>query len=80
MASMLDSFRELAGPAILSLVTRQTNEPESAIARGFSAGIPGIAATIANRADDHDFMKDLTDAATRAAADPEPLQGIGPRG
>jgi outer membrane protein OmpA-like peptidoglycan-associated protein len=74
---MLDSFRELAGPAILSLVTRQTNEPESAIARGFSAAIPGIAATIANRADDHDFMKDLTDAATRAAADPDPLKGIG---
>jgi len=77
MASMLDSFRELAGPAILSLVTRQTNEPESAIARGFSAAIPGVAATIANRADDHDFMKDLTDAATRAAADPDPLKGIG---
>jgi OmpA-OmpF porin, OOP family len=77
MASMLDSFRELAGPAILSLVTRQTNEPESAIARGFSAAIPAIAATIANRADDHDFMKDLTDSATRAAADADPLRGIG---
>ena len=77
MASMLDSFRELAGPAILSLVTRQTNEPESAIARGFSAAIPAIAATVANRADDHDFMKDLTDAATRAAADADPLRGIG---
>jgi OOP family OmpA-OmpF porin len=77
MASMLDSFRELAGPAILSLVTRQTNEPESAVARGFSAAIPAMAATIANRADDHDFMRDLTDLATRSAADPDPLKGIG---
>jgi OmpA-OmpF porin, OOP family len=77
MASMLDSFRELAGPAILSLVTRQTNEPESAVARAFSAAIPAMAATIANRADDHDFMRELTDLATRFAADPDPLKGIG---
>jgi OOP family OmpA-OmpF porin len=77
MASMLDSFRELASPAILSIVTRQTNESESAIARGFSAAIPAMAATIANRSDDHDFMKNLTDLSSKAAADPDPLKGIG---
>src|SRR5262245_41366061 len=77
MASMLDSFRELAGPAILSLVTRQTNEPESAVARAFSAAIPAMAATVANRSDDQDFMRDLTDLATKMAADPDPLKGIG---
>jgi OmpA-OmpF porin, OOP family len=77
MASMLDSFRELASPAILAILTRQTNESESAIARGFSAAIPAIAATIANRSDDHDFMKNLTDLASRSAADPDPLKGIG---
>jgi len=74
---MLDSFRELAGPAVISLVTRQTNEPESAVARGFSAAIPAMAATIANRADDPDFMRELTDLATQTAADPDPLKGIG---
>ena len=77
MASMLDSFRELATPAILSIVTRQTNESESAVTRAFGAAIPAIAATIANRSDDHDFMKSLTDVATRAAADSDPLKGIG---
>jgi OmpA-OmpF porin, OOP family len=76
MASMLDSFRELASPAILSIVTRQTGESESAIARGFSAAIPALAATIANRSDDHDFMKNLTDLASKAASDPDPLKGI----
>jgi len=57
MASMLDSLRELASPAILSIVTRQTNESESAVSRAFSAAIPAIAATIANRCDDGSFMK-----------------------
>jgi outer membrane protein OmpA-like peptidoglycan-associated protein len=73
---MLDSLRELASPAILSILTRQTNEPESAIARGFGAAIPAMAATIANRSDDHNFMKELTDLATSAATDSDPLKGV----
>ena len=76
MASMLDSLRELASPAILSILTRQTNEPESAISRAFSAAIPAMAATIANRSDDQGFMKELTDLATRTASDPDPLKTI----
>jgi outer membrane protein OmpA-like peptidoglycan-associated protein len=73
---MLDSFRELASPAILSILTRQTNESESAVSRAFSAAIPAIGATIANRSDDSGFMKELTDLATRTAADPDPLKTI----
>src|SRR5262245_23975989 len=76
MASMLDSFRELASPAIISILTRQTNESESAVSRAFSAAIPAMAATIANRSDDSGFMKELTDLATRTAADPDPLKTI----
>src|SRR5262245_61036377 len=76
MASMLDSLRELASPAILSILTRQTNESESSVSRAFSAAIPAMAATIANRSDDSGFMKDLTDLATRTAADPDPLKTI----
>jgi outer membrane protein OmpA-like peptidoglycan-associated protein len=76
MASMLDSLRELASPAILSILTRQTNESESAVARAFSAAVPAMGATIANRCDDQSFMKELTDLATRTAADPDPLKTI----
>jgi len=35
-----------------------------------------MAATIANRCDDQGFMKELTDLATRTAADPDPLKMI----
>jgi len=73
---MLDSFRELASPAILSILTRQTNESESAVSRAFSAAIPAIGAMIANRSDDSGFMKELGDLATRTAADPDPLKSI----
>jgi len=76
MASMLDSFRELASPAIISILTRQTNESESAVSRALSAAIPAMGATIANRCDDSGFMKELTDLATRTAADPDPLKTI----
>jgi outer membrane protein OmpA-like peptidoglycan-associated protein len=73
---MLDSLRELASPAILSIVTRQTNESESAVSRAFSAAIPAIAATIANRCDDSSFMKEVADLASRTASDPDPLKSV----
>ena len=76
MASMLDSLRELASPAIFSIVTRQTNESESAVSRAFSAAIPAIAATIANRCDDGSFMKEVADLASRTASDPDPLKTV----
>src|SRR5258705_11436702 len=76
MESMFDCLRELASPAILSILTRQTNESESAVARAFSAAVPAMGATIANRCDDQGFMKELTDLATRTAADPDPLKTI----
>jgi len=57
-------------------VTRQTNESESAVSRAFSAAIPAIAATIANRCDDGSFMKEVADLASRTAADPDPLKSV----
>src|SRR6185503_11805646 len=78
MATLLDNFRELASSAIISIVSRQTDETQADVARGFSAAIPAIAATIANRSDDHSFMNSLIDLATRTAmTDPDPLKGIG---
>jgi|KBSSwiS6_1023812.scaffolds.fasta_scaffold05638_2 OOP family OmpA-OmpF porin len=77
MPSLVDSFRELASTAILSIVSRQTDESQADVARGFSAAIPAMAATIANRADDRDFMITLTDLATKATMDSDPLKGIG---
>ena len=77
MASLVDSFRELASTAILSIVSRQTDESQADVARGFSAAIPAMTATIANRSDDRDFMTTLTDLATKTAVDADPLKGIG---
>jgi outer membrane protein OmpA-like peptidoglycan-associated protein len=73
---MLDSLRELASPAILSIVTRQTNESESAVSRAFSATIPAITAAIANRSDDSSFMREVADLASRTASDPDPLKTV----
>ena len=74
MATMIDSLRDLASPAVVSALSQHTAESESAISRGLGAAIPAIASTIANRADDQGFMKDLADLATRTAAGPDSLQ------
>src|SRR6185295_20246499 len=58
-----------------SAVSRQTGESESGISRGFSAAIPAIASTIAARADDQGFVKNLFDLATKTAARP-PLDAV----
>jgi len=76
MASMVDILRELVSPSILSAVTQQTGESETTVSRGFNAAIPTIASTIANRCDDHPFMKDLAALATSTSVDPDPLRGI----
>jgi OmpA-OmpF porin, OOP family len=72
MASMLDDLRELVSPATVSALSTRTGESEFAVSRGMSAAIPTIAAAIANRCDDHSFMKDLAVLATRNAIAPEP--------
>jgi OmpA-OmpF porin, OOP family len=76
MATMIDSLRDLVSPAILSALSRQTGESESRVTSGLSAAIPAIASTIAGRADDRGFVKDLLHLATTTAAGPHPLEAI----
>jgi OOP family OmpA-OmpF porin len=75
MPTIIDSLRELVTPAILSAVARRTGESESGVSRGLGAAIPAIASTIAGRADDQGFMKNLFDLATKTAAGP-PLDAV----
>jgi outer membrane protein OmpA-like peptidoglycan-associated protein len=77
MTSMLENIQELVTPAILSRVTGQTGESESAVVKGFSAAIPAIAATVAGRSDDQGFMKQVADLANSTAADPYALRPTG---
>jgi outer membrane protein OmpA-like peptidoglycan-associated protein len=74
MATMIDSLRDLASPAVVSALSQHTAETESAVSRGLGAAIPAIASTIANRADDQGFVKNLADLATTIAAGPDPLE------
>src|SRR5262245_40813663 len=69
MANILDSIRELVAPTMVSALSRQTGESESAISRGLSAAIPAIASTIANRSDDPGFMQSIADLALQAPPD-----------
>jgi OOP family OmpA-OmpF porin len=75
MPTIIDSLRELVTPAILSALSRQTGESEPGISRGLSAAIPAIASTIAGRADDRGFVRNLFDLATKTAAAP-PLEAV----
>ena len=74
MATMFESLRDLVSPAVVSAVSQHTAESESAVSRGLSAAIPAIASTIASRADDEGFVKNLADLATTAAAGPNSLE------
>ena len=76
MSTIIESLRELASPAIVSALSAQTMESEFAVSRGLSAAIPAIASTIASRANEQGFVKNLADLATKMAAAPHPLQEI----
>src|SRR5580765_6205224 len=76
MATIIEGLRDLVSPAILSALSRQTGESESAVSRGLSAAIPAITSTVAGRADDRGFVRDLLDLATTTAAGPHPLEAI----
>jgi OOP family OmpA-OmpF porin len=76
MATIIVSLRELVSPTIVSALSRQTGESESGISRGLSAAIPAIASTIAGRADDQGFVKNLFDLATKTAAGPEAISAF----
>jgi OmpA-OmpF porin, OOP family len=73
MASMLENMKALLTPEILSRVTGQTGESESAVTKGFDATIPAIAAMTANRSDDRGFMRQVAYLASRTAADPDAI-------
>jgi OmpA-OmpF porin, OOP family len=76
MATIIDSLRESVSPTILSALSRQTGESAPAVSRGLSAAIPAIASTIAGRAGDQGFVKDLLDLATTTATGPHPFEAI----
>jgi len=76
MATIIDSLRESVSPTILSALSRQTGESAAAVSRGLSAAIPAIASTIAGRAGDQGFVKDLLDLATTTATGPHPFEAI----
>jgi outer membrane protein OmpA-like peptidoglycan-associated protein len=73
MASMLAELRRLVTPELLSEVTRHTYESEAAMSKACDAAIPAFAATIANRSDDHGFIKQLMNLAT-GAVDRDPIE------
>jgi OOP family OmpA-OmpF porin len=77
MPSISDVLRELVSPTMLLTLAQQTGESQSDLSRGFSAAIPTISSAIANRSDDHGFVRDLAALATRTAAAPDPLATIG---
>jgi len=76
MATIIESLRDLASPAIVSALSGQTTESEFAVSRGLSAAIPAIASTIASRANEPGFVKNLAELATKMAAAPHPLETI----
>lgn len=73
MASILAELRKLVTPELIAEVGRHTHEPYTGVTRAYEAAIPAVAATIANRSDDHGFMSQLMDFATAASADPDPV-------
>jgi hypothetical protein len=60
MAEIIDGLRELVSPAVLSALSRQTGESESAVSRA-PRSRPAITSTVAGRADDRGFVRDLLD-------------------
>jgi outer membrane protein OmpA-like peptidoglycan-associated protein len=74
MASIVAELRKLVSPELISEVSRQTHEPDDALAKAYDAAIPAFAASIANRGDDQGFMHQLVDLASTTSADPDPIK------
>jgi outer membrane protein OmpA-like peptidoglycan-associated protein len=66
---MLAGVQEFLTPSFLSRVSSQTGESETAVSKGFTAVLPTLLATIADRSSDSGFMSRLVSLATSAAAD-----------
>src|SRR5687767_4362022 len=67
--SMLAGVEEFLTPSFLSRVSSQTGESEAAVSKGFSAIVPTLLASIADRSSDSSFMSRLVSLATNTASD-----------
>jgi OmpA-OmpF porin, OOP family len=69
MTSMLAGVQEFLTPSFLSRVSNQTGESEAAVSKGFTAVVPTLLASIADRSSDSGFMSRLVSLATNTTAD-----------
>jgi len=67
--SMLAGVQEFLTPSFLSRVSSQTGESEDAVSKGFTALVPTLLASIADRSSDSSFMSRLVSLATNTASD-----------
>ena len=67
--SMLAGVQEFLTPSFLSRVSSQTGESEAAVSKGFTALVPTLLASIADRSSDSSFMSRLVNVATNTASD-----------
>jgi len=67
--SMLAGVEEFLTPSYLSRVSSQTGESEAAVSKGFTAIVPTLLASIADRSSDSSFMSRLVSLATNTASD-----------
>jgi outer membrane protein OmpA-like peptidoglycan-associated protein len=71
--SMLAGVQEFLTPSFLSRVSNQTGESEAAVSKGFTAVVPTLLASIADRSGDSGFMSRLVNLASNTAADSDDL-------
>jgi outer membrane protein OmpA-like peptidoglycan-associated protein len=71
--SMLAGVQELLTPSFLSRVSSQTGESEAAISKGFTAVVPTLLASIADRSGDSGFMNRLVNLASNTATENDNL-------
>ncbi len=67
--SMLAGVEEFLTPSFLSRVSNQTGESEAAVSKGFTAVVPTVLASIAERSGDTGFMSRLVSLATNTASE-----------
>src|SRR5215510_3148981 len=67
--SMIAGVEEFLTPSFLSRVSNQTGESEAAVSKGFTAVVPTLLASIADRSGDSGFMSRLMSLATNTASD-----------
>jgi OmpA-OmpF porin, OOP family len=67
--SMLAGVQEFLTPSFLSRVSTQTGESEAAISKGFTAVVPTLLASIADRSTDTGFMSRLVTLASNTASE-----------